>query len=78
MTLITLEQCEAGGNIVILGFHSQGQLPPFQAFAAGFPSPVNPVFDCEGQGRLQSEDESVGYILALKARGFQFGTQGAM
>lgn len=35
MTLITLEQCEAGGNIVILGFHSQGQLPPFQAFAAG-------------------------------------------
>lgn len=59
MTLLTLEQCEGGGNIVILAFHSQDQLPPFQVLA-GLPSPVNPAFDCEGQGRVQSEDGSVG------------------
>lgn len=36
MTLITLEQCEGGGNIVILAFHSQGHLPPFQYLLLAF------------------------------------------
>jgi hypothetical protein len=77
MTLLTLEQCEGGGNIVILAFHSQDQLPPFQVLA-GLPSPVNPAFDCEGQGRVQSEDGSVGKVLASKALRFQFGSPGAV
>lgn len=78
MTLRTLEQCEGEGNIVILAFHSQGQLPPFRVLAAGLPSPVNPVFRCEGQGRVQSEDASVDKVLASKAWGLQFGSPGAM